>query len=147
MKIGNTLKSLVLGLMLATTGCGMFADPYVADGTIGGLSGAGLGAGAGALVAMGMENGDIANSSLVGAAVGLPVGILLGVAYRSHIEQKILDENNEKIRQNYQYIMARQQEIEQVREDIREESFAIEPDRSLKSHIYTGATIGMYNRP
>ena len=125
----------------------MFEDPYVASGTVGGTIGAGVGAGTGALIANNMVNGDIGESALIGGAIGLPVGILAGVAYQSYQEQSEEDDNSQKIRENYEYITRRQYEIDRTREAIIEDSFAIEPDKTLRTYIYTGPSIGMYARP
>ena len=147
MNTSNTLKRLALAASLAFSGCSFFEDPYVASGTVGGAAGAGIGAGTGALVASNMVNGDVAQSALLGGAIGLPIGILAGVAYQSYQEQSQLDDNSQKIRENYEYIKRRQQEIDRTREEINEESFAIQPDKEMRSYIYTGPTIGMYLRP
>lgn len=126
--------------------CAAFEDPYLRDGAIGGVGAAGIGAGAGALIASNMVNGDVGQSALVGGAIGLPVGIVAGVAYRSYVEQSQLDDYQRKIRENHEYIAGRQLEIDRLRGEIDEDSFAIEPDTALRSRIYTGPTIGMINR-
>ncbi len=106
----------------------------------------GLGAGAGALVGSMISNGDVAKSALLGGAIGIPVGVLAGVAYRSHMEKKALEENEKIIKANYKYITARAVEIERLREKLTEDSFRIVPDKNLRADIYTGPTIGAYNR-
>ena len=143
----NSPMLLAFCAVLAFSGCSLFEDPYVASGTVGGAVGAGIGAGTGALIARNMVNGDIAESALIGGAIGLPVGILAGVAYRSYQEQSEVDDNSQMIRENYEYITRRQYEIDRTREAIVEDSFAIEPDKSLRTYIYTGPSIGTYGRP
>ncbi len=142
----KTLRLLFLSLLLTFTGCGSMYSPYVQSGALGGLVGAGVGAGTGALVGSAIANGDVAMSALVGGAIGLPVGILAGVAWRAQMEKSELQKNDDIIRANYQYIMARQMEIDRLRESLTEDSFKILPDKSLRSDIFTGSTIGTYNR-
>jgi len=139
-------RVLGCGLILTFCGCAAFDDPYVRDGAVGGIGAAGIGAGAGALIARNMVNGDIGKSALVGGAIGLPVGIAAGVAYRSYVEQSRLDDNRARILENQEYIIGRQREIDRLRAEIDEESFAIEPDTSLRGYIYTGPTVGVANR-
>ena len=147
MKIGKLKILLGFVALLGVSGCSLFEDPYVTSGTVGGVAGAGIGAGAGALIAESMVRGDVGESALVGGAIGLPLGILAGVAYQSYKEQRELDDNSQKIRENYEYIKRRQQEIDRTREEISEDSFAIKPDREMRTYIFTGPTIGMYLRP
>lgn len=146
MSMVKSLKILSLLLCLNFTGCATFYDPYFESGAVGGLVGAGVGAGGGALVGSAIANGDVAMSALLGGAVGLPLGILAGVAYRSHQEKSELEKNDEIIRTNYEYIMARQMEIDRLHEALTEDSFRILPNKELRSEIYTGSTIGTYNR-
>lgn len=147
MKIGKLRIFLGILFILGVSGCALFEDPYVASGTVGGVTGAGIGAGAGALIANNMVRGDVGESALVGSAIGLPVGVLAGVAYQAYQEESQLDDNSQKIRENYEYIKRRQQEIDRAREEINEDSFAIQPDKGMRSYIYTGPTIGVYLRP
>ena len=139
-------KLLILTLSLCISACSFSNDPYYQYGTVGGLTGMGVGVGTGALVASLIANGDLAGSALLGGAVGLPLGILAGVAYRASLEKSELEENNELIKANAEYIMARQVEIDRQREELIDNSFRIQPNIALRDEIYTGATIGWYNR-
>lgn len=144
--MNRAAKLLMFMFSFSMCSCSVFHDPYVAAGTAGGAVGSGLGAGMGAVIGSTMANGDIAASALVGGAVGLPLGILAGVGYRSYIEHKQISDNDDVIQENFKYITARQIEIERLREQLIEDSLKISPDKSLQSDIYTGPTIGTYNR-
>lgn len=136
---------LAIAIILCSS-CSAFEDPYVVSGATGGLVGAGVGAGTGAIVGSVIANGDVAGSALLGGAIGIPVGIVAGVAYRSYTEKSELEKNNDIIRANYDYIVARQYEIDALREDLIDDSHRIRPNQQLRDEVYTGATIGEYNR-
>ena len=142
---GLAVKSALL-LILSTAGCASMENPYFQSGAVGGIAGAGIGAGTGALIGAAIANGDVAMSAALGGAIGLPVGILVGLAWRSNMESSAIEKNDAIIRTNYEYIMTRQMEIDRTRERLIEESFKILPDKRMRSDIYTGATIGTYNR-
>lgn len=135
----------ILMVMFAcfTMGCAIFESPYAKSGAIGGASGALVGAGSGALIGAVIANGDIAASATLGAAIGLPAGILLGVAYQYYTEETELDENNSEIVQNYQYIVERQRQINELREEIAIDYQTIRVDRRARDQIYVGPTIGV----
>ncbi|MGI6523786.1 MAG: hypothetical protein ACOX2O_00610 [Bdellovibrionota bacterium] len=144
--LSGTKLLLTLLIPITLTSCSWFSNPYVKSGTVGGVVGAGVGAGTGALVGSAISSGDVAASTLLGGGIGLPVGILAGVLVQSYTEKSEIEKNSETIQANYQYIMSRQREIDEERERLIEDSLTITPDKHLRAEIYTGPTIGTYNR-
>ena len=128
-------------------GCAsFFEDPYVQGGAVGGVAGAATGAATGAITASLISSGDVGASALLGTAIGAPVGVLLGVTYVYYAYQGELDGNNEEIMKNHQYITRRQKEIDELREDVAIDYQTIRPDKRRRDGVYTGPTIGTYNR-
>ncbi len=141
MKVFKVLAPTLLSLALI--GCS--ENKYANAAVVGGVTGAAVGAGTGAAIGSAISHGDVGASALLGAGVGLPVGILSAVAIQSMMEKSEIEKNNDIIQANYQYIMTRQREIDELRERLTEDSLRLTPDKSLRSDIYTGPTIGVYN--
>lgn len=109
---------------------------------IGGVSGIGIGAGTGALIAETMSNGDVGQSALVGGAIGIPAGIVLGIAIHQAgqaIERGELDSAAES---NTERLMQGQHEIEALRGAIVEEQASIRVEDSRAGYVYDGPTLG-----
>ena len=131
-------------LLIAGTACSTANDPYVESAAIGGVSGTLVGAGTGAAIGAMISNGDIAASALLGAGIGLPVGILAGIAYQNYTEESQLEENNRIIAQNFEYIKAREEKLLSMREEVLSDFQTIEADTGYRDYYYTGATLGGY---
>jgi len=138
------LSGVFASLMLS--GCASFytASPYLQAGSVGGLAGGAIGAGTGAIVGSLISSGNVGQSALLGTAIGVPTGIALGVGYQYYQEEKEIDENNEIIEQNHDYIVSRQAEIDNIRRALTDESFRIKTNDKRKGNIYTGPAIGVY---
>lgn len=136
---------MALCAVLAVVGCSTSNSQTgnTALGGVGGaVAGAGLGAGIGAIIA----NGDIGASALMGTAIGLPVGLVVGYYYSDTLEAQELASYENQINDNHQAISDNQRRIEQLREEIRDDGRAIQPDENLRDYYYTGSSIGTYRR-
>lgn len=134
-----------LCVLVAIAGCST-SNSQTGNTAIGGVggavAGAGLGAGIGAIIA----NGDIGASALLGTAIGLPVGLAVGYYYSETVEARELAVYENQVNDNHQEITDNQRRIEQLREELRDEGRAIQPDEHLRDYYYTGASIGTYRR-
>ena len=143
MRFLSSIKSfLVVSVLFISTAC----STYTESGVLGGVVGGGIGAGTGAWIGHAMSRSTAAEGALVGTAIGVPVGILTAVLIQAYIEKKEIDNNNEIIEANARYIAERQRNLDVAREALVEDSIMITPNKKLRSEIYTGPTIGVYNR-
>ena len=110
---------------------------------VGVVAGTLVGAGTGAIIGATIPSGDVGMSALLGAAIGAPVGAIAYVGYQNHKQDQEIADNNAKIRANYEYIVARQEQINRQREEQIDESFRVFPSKSRRSEIYIGPTIGV----
>jgi hypothetical protein len=139
MRKQNTKKLACLcAAMLVLAGCGS----RLKNTLLGGASGAAAGAGIGAIVGTVITNGDVPGSALAGAAVGLPVGLILGLALSVYDTQIQENDINEIYAKNQRDILRRQQEIESLRNAVREEAPVGKPSPRLRRHIYNGPSLG-----
>lgn len=143
MRFLSPIKSiLAVSVLFVATAC----STYTESGALGGVVGGGVGAGTGAWIGHAMSTSTAAEGAWVGTAIGVPVGILTAVLIQAYIEKKEIDDNNEIIEENARYIAERQKRLDSAREYLVEDSVMITPNKKLRDEIYTGATIGVYNR-
>lgn len=142
MNINKIFLATLVSLSLIS--CAAFQNPKVVNGVAGAGAGSVVGSIAGAAVASSIANGDIPASMALGAGIGMAGGALIGVTYTEMKQNRALAKNNEIIEDNRQYILERQEQIEELREDIIFEYKTIEIDESLEDKTYTGPTIGIY---
>lgn len=135
------LIALVLGL-LSSCSSNQKSSEVANAAFVGGVSGAAIGAGTGALIGSAIANGDIAMSAALGGGIGLPAGIIIGILYAQSRQSSELDRNEEFIKDTYREINDRQEEIEKLREELRDDTFVVEPDPALKENLYIGPTTG-----
>ena len=136
------MKRLTLSALCTTvvlfSGCGFHAAP-LATGAVGGTA---LGAGTGAIIGAVIANGDVGASALLGGAIGLPVGLAAAAIYDYNSERTLKEIKIDDINRNQREIMARQREIDAMREEIREEGPAGNPDEFRKEYRYMGPSLG-----
>lgn len=144
----NFSKIVTIFLIIGSlTACSTISnDPYVESGVVGGAAGTVIGAGTGAIIGATIANGDVAASALLGGAIGLPAGVLLGLAIHAHNEDSEIEANNKIIRENYTQIIQRQQQIDTLREEVENDYKSINLDEELRRDIYTGPTLGNRQR-
>jgi hypothetical protein len=130
-------------ILTVVSGCsGLHARPVVTGGVVGAAAGAGTGAIIGSVI----SNGDIAASTLLGAGLGIPAGLIIGAIYDYYSEESIAERKRDVIQENQAQIFARQKEIDSLREQIRYEGPQGLPDDQLREYHYNGATLGNYYR-
>lgn len=132
---------IVCGVAASSAGCGGFHTAPLAVGTVGGAA---AGAGTGAIIGAVIANGDVAASALLGGAVGIPVGLALGAVYDYHSERSVGERKAEEIKENQSEIFARQREIDNLREEIRNEGPQGNPSDELREYQYGGPSVGSY---
>ncbi|MBX7137795.1 MAG: hypothetical protein K1X83_07405 [Oligoflexia bacterium] len=143
----SNIKKLAIAAMIALTACSETATiSDYSEAIAGGAAGTAVGAGTGALIGSIIANGDIAKSALVGGAVGLAAGIAAGAIYKSYQTSATISANESQITENHAAIVANQEDILNVRESLTAESAAMDVDPASAEYIYTGATLGQYNR-
>lgn len=136
---------LILALSLtAFSSCSNGPQSYSVGQTAAatGLAGGAIGAGSGALVGMAISNGDVAASALLGAGIGVPVGLAAGAIYAATANQRVLNRNNSIIDRNRGEILKRQEEINQLRDELIMDSKLMDADETLRSDQYIGPTLG-----
>lgn len=134
---------LALGFSACGVGTGTSAS-YTSTGVYGGMMGAVVGAGSGAIAGALIANGDIGASALLGTAVGIPVGVVTAVAYRSYKENKEIDSRNDIIVSNEQQIITTDDRLNKLREIVVNESYRMTPDQSAISEQYDGPNLKAY---
>ncbi len=109
---------------------------------VGGVTGAAVGAGTGALIGSAMSNGSVGKSALVGGAIGIPAGIVVGVAVHEIGQARERNSLDSAVERNSNRIRQNQEEIEEIRSDVIEEQGTIRVDDSRAGYAYDGPTIG-----
>lgn len=137
---------LLLLAFLLSSGCYDKPTPAMRDAAVGGIGGAAAGAGIGALIGSVIANGDVPMSALWGGGIGLASGIVLALTYRSMLEQAELLANEAAIARNEQRLVDNYRTISAAREDLTRDAAGIEPDPAQSEHVFTGPSIGVYNR-
>ena len=127
-------------------GCSNAPYPDMTDTLVGGVSGAAIGAGTGALIGNVISNGDVAKSALVGGAVGLAAGAAIGALYQSAKEEAVIAVNNSQIRSNDKEIQKTYRDIRETKEELLSETSGMDVSPKTAEYRYTGAKLGAYNR-
>ena len=134
-------------LVCSLSGCGILSSSgpsseYASNAVVGTVAGAAIGTAIGAAI----EDGDIANSAMLGAGVGLAVGVVGTYAYKKiKIHNQIVG-NDEAIEANRNEILAKQSELDSMRAAAIDDSRDIEFDKSRPQRVYEGPTLGLYYR-
>jgi hypothetical protein len=136
----NNINRLFLStiLIFSSPGCGMELSPTATGGILG-IAG---GAGAGAIVGTLISRGDVLASSLLGGAIGLPLGLALGYAWQMNSEKYQQAALISRYVDNQELIMQQEREIEALREEAEREIPKTMPDSDLKQYQYIGSTLG-----
>jgi len=121
-----------------STGCGYHATPLL----VGSAGGAAVGAGTGAIIGSVISGGDVAASALLGGAIGLPVGLAAGMIYDYHSEKTLREIKIGDIKNNQREILARQREIEALREEVQGDLPQGNPVESRREYRYMGPSLG-----
>lgn len=139
------LSLVVCCVAIGSSGCSSsaFHSKPLAIGTIGGAA---AGAGTGAIVGALISNGDIAASAMLGGAVGIPVGLAIGMVYDYYSERSVSERNAVEIQKNQVEIYKRQRELDNLREQIRNDGPTGNPSESDRYYHYNGNTYGNYYR-
>ncbi|MDC0357729.1 hypothetical protein OAO01_02860 [Oligoflexia bacterium] len=134
--------------LIVVTGCsaGQEVSPVTQASFVGGTAGGIVGAGTGGLIGAMIANGDIAASAMLGGAIGIPAGILIGAMYARSVQEDELDHNDTLIRTNQKEITQREQELEGLKQRLRDDAYTIELDEDLHEELYTGPSHGNYYR-
>ena len=137
------VKALALLLLAAlTSGC-YSNEPYnsVAWGVNGGVAGGVLGAGTGAIIGASITDGVVGASAITGAAIGVPAGIILAVGYAEYQKGAELREARGMVEDNEALIEQRNQQIEQLRQELNEETFSATTGDGQTERLYPGPTL------
>lgn len=134
-------------LVFPLCSCGFLSNSgpssdVVTGAAVGTVAGAGIGTAIGAAI----TDGDIGRSALLGAGVGLAVGVVGVYAYDKMKPHWDIASNDEAIENNRLELVAEQAEVDKLRQEIYEESQSIVVDSSKREKIYNGATLGVYYR-
>ena len=100
-----------LALMVVLSACSAAQTDPMAGAAVGGVTGAAVGAGTGAIIGASIKNGAVGKSALLGGAIGLPLGILAGVAYTNTTQNNSIAENSETLRANHERMLAQEREL------------------------------------
>ena len=147
MKILSQVRYLALCLTVFAVGCSSTTSSSdLSVPLAGGAAGAALGAGTGAIIGSVIANGDVPASALVGGVVGLAAGAAIAAVYQSSMKAAELSANNNRILENHEHIQQTELEMNQVREKLRSEAANMDVDPDTTEYIYTGPTLGAYNR-
>ena len=137
------VKALALFVFAAlSSGC-IGNEPYDATawGVNGAIAGGALGAGTGALIGSQIPNGVVAASAITGAVVGVPAGIILAVGYAQYQKGAALREARGQVEDNEAMIEQRNQQIDQLRQELTEESFTAQTEDGDSDRLYPGPTL------
>jgi hypothetical protein len=136
--MSRTLLSALFCTAVLSSGCGYHAAPLA----IGSVGGAAVGAGTGAIIGSVISGGDIGASALLGGAIGLPVGLAAGMIYDYYSEKTIREIKIEDIKNNQREILARQREIDALREEIKSDIPDGNPPTDRQQYRYVGPSLG-----
>lgn len=121
-----------------STGCGYHATPLL----VGSAGGAAVGAGTGAIIGSAISGGDVGASALLGGAIGLPVGLAAAMIYDHYSERTKTEIKINEIKSNQREILARQREIEAIREELQGDIPQGNPSESDREYRYLGPSLG-----
>lgn len=122
------------------SGCTAVETETALAGATGTAAGAGIGALAGSMI----ENGDVLASAGLGAGIGLGVGLVGHYYYNKSQEESEIRTNNTIILNNYDTIMAGDEEIKRLRKDAQDGITEISFDNDISpENPYMGPTLGL----
>ena len=136
----------ILFFFLALTGCYDKPTPLMKDAAVGGLTGAAIGAGSGALIGSLITNGDVAMSALFGGGIGLGAGVAIALTSRIMAEQTEMLANESAIASNEKELVENYQTIGGIRSDLQRDNAGVALDPERRRHIFVGPSLGTYNR-
>ena len=138
------IKALALILLAAVSSGCISHEPYndLAWGVNGGIAGGAIGAGTGAIIGASITDGVVGSSALLGTAIGVPAGIILAVGYAEYQKGAELRDARGQVEDNEALIEQRNQQIEQLRRELNEETFAAQTSGDGESErLYPGPTL------
>lgn len=143
MKSKNIISLILILSLGACSSTSNSAGPsYGANALIGTAAGAGVGAAIGSAI----SNGDVAGSAMLGAGVGLVVGVAGTYAYEKiQVHNEIIDNDN-SIEANRLQILSAQTELDKRRAEAMADSNNFDFEKSRTEKLYDGATKGVYFR-
>jgi hypothetical protein len=136
--MSRTLLSALFCTAVLSSGCGYHATPLL----VGSAGGAAVGAGTGAIIGSAISGGDVAASALLGGAIGLPVGLAAGMIYDYYSTKTITEIKINDIKNNQREMLAREREIDRLREEIQGDIPTGNPDESRREYRYMGPSLG-----
>jgi len=136
--MSRSLLTTLLCTAVLSSGCGYHAAPLA----VGSVGGAALGAGTGAIIGSVISGGDVGASALLGTAIGLPVGLAAGMIYDYYSEDTIREIKIEDVKNNQKEILARQREIDALREEIKSDIPDGNPSSDRQEYRYMGPSLG-----
>ncbi|MCB0328143.1 MAG: hypothetical protein KDD70_00730 [Bdellovibrionales bacterium] len=140
MKSARTV--LLISAVFFFSSCGFNSTNPSHTATAGGLGGAVVGAGTGAIIGSVIANGDVGMSALLGAGIGLPAGALVGYYYTATANERELGRLDGILEANQEVIDAEEASLRELRRQVSDESFLVQPDSSYREELYTGPTLG-----
>ncbi|MBN8548008.1 MAG: hypothetical protein J0M12_01695 [Deltaproteobacteria bacterium] len=137
-------KSLTVVAILALAACSSSSPSATTNVAAGGIMGAAAGTATGAIVGAAISNGNVGQSAALGAGIGIPVGMLAGAMYNEYSDSAAIEDNTMRIIHNKQQILEQEQELESMRNSIREDSSteAVGPDSEDIEYQYLGPSLG-----
>jgi hypothetical protein len=136
--MSRSLLTTLFCTAVLSSGCGYHAAPLA----VGSVGGAALGAGTGAIIGSVVSGGDVGASALLGTAIGLPVGLAAGLIYDHYSEKTLREIKIEDIKNNQKEILARQREIDALREEIKSDIPDGNPSSDRQEYRYMGPSLG-----
>jgi hypothetical protein len=134
----KSLLSALFCTVVLSSGCGYHATPLL----VGSAGGAAAGAGTGAIIGTVISGGDVGASALLGGAIGLPVGLAAGMIYDYYSERTISEIQINDIKHNQKEILARQREIDAMREQLQGDLPQGNPPAERREYRYVGPSLG-----
>lgn len=132
------MKKIILGFTLVLlSACGV-AQTAFQSAPAGAVTGTALGAGIGAGIGAIIKNGDIGKSSLLGAAIGIAAGGIIGAINKYNSEEEQRKRFLAKVRHNQQEIFDNEREIDILRREVEKEIPHGLPNENTKKHLYEG---------
>lgn len=145
--MNQRILTLGLAVLLVCSGCTTkFSDEEKDAALTGGVVGTATGAATGAIIGASISNGDVLASTGLGAGAGLVVGVVGGVVLQRSAKASQISRNEDRIEANREDIGRTQAELDQYREQLLNDTMAIEPDRERGEYRYEGPSLGNYYR-
>ena len=136
--MSRSLLSALFCTVVLSSGCGFHTTPLV----VGSTGGAAIGAGTGAIIGSSISGGDVVASTLLGGAIGLPVGLAAGMIYDYYSADTVTEIKINDLKNNQKEILARQREIDALREEVQGDIPKGNPPEDNREYQYLGASLG-----